>query len=192
MELADDDTLALQGELSAEAELTLLEHRNRFLAALERMTHRRDVAEDILQAAYIRALERGTPAVGEENVVAWFSTVLRNAWFDVVRRAGVEASAAHRIASEAGDDPVDDGLHDALCACVHDVIRELKPDYARMLLEVDLRDRPVGEVAREAGITSNNAGVRLHRARQALGRQLGRLCGACAAHGCLDCSCRGT
>jgi RNA polymerase sigma-70 factor (ECF subfamily) len=31
--------------------------------------------------------------------------------------------------------------------------------------------------------------VRLHRARQALKRELERSCGTCATHGCLDCTC---
>ncbi len=46
------------------------------------------------------------------------------------------------------------------------------------------------DMAREAGITAKNAGVRLHRARQALKKQLERSCGSCAVHGCLDCSCK--
>ena len=43
--------------------------------------------------------------------------------------------------------------------------------------------------AASAGITPNNAGVRLHRARRALRRQTLAFCRACAEHGCLDCSC---
>lgn len=42
----------------------------------------------------------------------------------------------------------------------------------------------------DADVTANNASVRLHRARRALKEQLLRACGACAAHGCLECSCR--
>ncbi|HZH03129.1 MAG TPA: sigma factor-like helix-turn-helix DNA-binding protein, partial [Myxococcaceae bacterium] len=67
----------------------------------------------------------------------------------------------------------------------------LKPEYAQMVRQVDLENRPLADVAVELGVTSNNATVRLHRARQALKKQLQRCCGSCAAHGCLDCSCRG-
>jgi RNA polymerase sigma-70 factor (ECF subfamily) len=45
--------------------------------------------------------------------------------------------------------------------------------------------------AEAAGITPNNASVRLFRAREALRQQLQRSCGTCAEHGCLDCSCGG-
>jgi RNA polymerase sigma-70 factor (ECF subfamily) len=66
----------------------------------------------------------------------------------------------------------------------------LKPEYAELLRRVDLEERSVPEAAAEVGITPNNAGVRLHRARQALKHQLERSCGSCATHGCLDCSCQ--
>ncbi len=187
---ADDEVL--RGVLDERAERVLMEHRSRFVDWLERKTRSRDLAEEILQTAYVRALERGTPEAGDEGLVAWFHTVLRNAWLDRVRRAGVETEAARRLARESSEGASDEELRDAICACVRDAVEALKPEYAAVIREVDLGERPLGEVAREARITANNAGVRLHRARQALGRQLGKLCGACAAHGCLECHCRGT
>jgi RNA polymerase sigma-70 factor (ECF subfamily) len=125
-------------------------------------------------------------------VVAWFQVVLRNAWLDRARRAGVEDVVARRVAAEADEAVADPGLRDAVCACVHDAIDELKPEYAQVIREVDLKGRSLVEVAGETRITANNAGVRLHRARQALGRRLGKLCGACSAHGCLECHCKGS
>lgn len=187
-----ESTDLFRNALGPEAERTLLAHRARFLATLQRRTRSRELAEDVLQAAYARALERGTPAVGEEGVVAWFQTVLRNAWLDRARRAGVEDGVARRLSVEVQEAVTDPELRDAVCACVHDAIEELKPEYAEVIREVDLKGRPLVEVAGEKRITPNNAGVRLHRARQALGRRLGKLCGACSAHGCLECSCRGS
>lgn len=187
-----EPTDVFRNALGPQAERTLLEHRGRFLAFLERRTRSRELAEDLLQAAYVRALERGTPAVGEEGVVAWFQAVLRNAWLDRARRAGVEDGVARRLAAEVEDAVADPALRDAVCACVHDAIEELKPEYAEVIREVELGGRPLVEVAGEKRITPNNAGVRLHRARQALGRRLERLCGACSAHGCRECHCEGS
>jgi len=183
---------ALRAPLGDAAERTLMQHRSRLLEWLAGKTRSRELAEEILQAAYVRALERGTPATDEEGIVAWFHALLRNAWLDRVRRAGVEAKAVERIAREAPEGVADPELRDAVCACVRDALEALKPEYAAMIREVDLAERALGEVALDAGITPNNAGVRLHRARQALGRQLGRMCGACAAHGCLECRCKGS
>lgn len=130
MDAALRDQEPLRGDLAAETERTLLAHRDRFLAWMERRALSRSLAEDIPQIAYLRALERGAPLMGGESVVAWFKAVLRNAWLDVMRRAGVEAEAARRLASEAGGEGADEELGSAVCACVQDVIVELKPEYA--------------------------------------------------------------
>ena len=55
---------------------------------------------------------------------------------------------------------------------------------------VDLEGASVPEVAREEGISPNNAAVRLHRARAELFLRLKQTCGTCTEHGCLDCHCR--
>ncbi|MGH7821909.1 MAG: hypothetical protein ACREQ9_19275 [Candidatus Binatia bacterium] len=61
-----------------------------------------------------------------------------------------------------------------------------------MLRRVDLDERSLAGAADALGITTNNAAVRLHRARRALRRQLERSCGTCAEHACLDCRCGGS
>ena len=170
-------------------ERALLAHHGRFVAFLERRLGSRADAEEVLQAAYVRALEKGVPDDGGDELVAWFYRVLRNALVDRARRADGERRASERLTREpvAAEDPE---LRAAVCACMHDLLPALKPEYADMVRAVDLEERPVAEVAARGGITANNATVRLHRARQALKKQLLRACGACAAHGCLECHCR--
>jgi RNA polymerase sigma-70 factor (ECF subfamily) len=75
------------------------------------------------------------------------------------------------------------------CACITALVNTLKPEYGTVLRRVDLDGLSVRGFAEEAGITPGNAGVRLHRAREALRRQLARSCGTCLTHGCLDCRC---
>jgi RNA polymerase sigma-70 factor (ECF subfamily) len=72
---------------------------------------------------------------------------------------------------------------------VGELVPTLRAEYAEILRRVDLDEEPLSEVARQLGITPNNASVRLHRARRSLRRQLERSCGTCATHGCLDCRC---
>src|SRR5512142_1871806 len=98
-----EPTDVYRNALDPQAERTLLEHRSRFLASLARRTRSRELAEDLLQAAYVRALERGTPAVGDEGVVAWFQKVLHNGWLDRARRTGVEGNVARRLAAEVDE-----------------------------------------------------------------------------------------
>ncbi len=178
--------------LSADVMPALLENRERFLAFLERRTGRRDVAEEILQDAFMRGLERGGALREGESVVAWFYRLLRNALVDRARRRGAEARALARAASEPEPEPEapDAALHGAVCACVGEVITTLKPEYAAALASVEMGGRTVREFAEAAGVTPNNAAVRLHRAREALRERLVESCGACTEHGCLQCDCR--
>jgi pyruvate dehydrogenase E2 component (dihydrolipoamide acetyltransferase) len=57
------------------------------------------------------------------------------------------------------------------------------------IVKADVEGAPVQDFAAEAGITANNASVRVFRAREALRKQVKTSCGTCADHGCLECSC---
>ena len=167
----------------------LVGNHRRFLAFLERRVGSRALAEELLQAAYVRTLEKGGDLEEGEGAVAWFYRLLRNALVDHYRRNAAEGRALAREAREASERGPDPELTQTVCACIHDLLPALKPEYAELVRQVDLEGRSVPEVAQDAGITPNNAGVRLHRARQALKKQLERSCGTCASHGCLDCTC---
>jgi len=169
----------------------LVENHRRFLAFLERRVGSRAAAEDILQDAFVRGLDRAGEVRDESAIVAWFYRLLRNALIDHYRRAGAEARALALVAGSA--DQVqpgpDEELRDEVCACISALVPTLKPEYAAAIERVDLGGMSVAAYSSEAGITANNGAVRLHRAHQALKRQLIRSCGTCAAHGCLDCTC---
>lgn len=164
-------------------------HRE-FLSFLQARVSSRAVAEEILQAAFVRTLEKGGSLREGESAVAWFYRLLRNALVDHYRRGDVERRALDRQAAEAAL-PSEEELERIVCACMGTLLPTLKPEYADVLRRVDLESTPLSEIASELDITTNNATVRLHRARQALKRQLERSCGTCASHGCLDCSCGG-
>jgi RNA polymerase sigma factor (sigma-70 family) len=169
----------------------LVENHRRFLAFLERRVGSRDAAEDILQEAFVRGLDHAGTLRDAEAVIPWFYRLLRNAVIDHYRRRGAEERAlayAAGIADTAEPGP-DEAMHDEICACVSSLVETLKPEYAAVIQRVDLEGATVAAFADEAGITANNAGVRLHRAHEALRRRLVQSCGTCATHGCLDCRC---
>jgi RNA polymerase sigma-70 factor (ECF subfamily) len=174
---------------STDTERVLLDHRARFLSFLERRVGNRATAEELLQEAFVRTLESRAVPEEEEGAVTWFYRLLRNALVDHHRRQAVRTRAGEALAREATEAADDPELHQAVCACLHGLLPTLKPEYADMVRRVDLEESAVAEVAQTLGVSANNASVRLHRARQALKRQLQRACGACATHGCLDCSC---
>ena len=169
----------------------LVENHRRFLAFLERRVGSREVAEDILQDAFVRGLERGGQLQESQSAVAWFYRLLRNAVVDHWRRRGAEGRAvdwAARLAEGEAAAP-DHELMETVCGCAAALAGTLKPEYADALRRVDLGGASVKAYAETAGITANNASVRLFRARAALLKQVQRCCGTCADHGCLDCSC---
>ena len=175
--------------MDARGATILVENHRAFLGFLERRTGDRALAEDILQDAFVRNLER-LDTIPDEALVPWFYRVLRNALIDRVRRRGTEHKALEAFAAElASTDQARQEVEAEICACVGRLVGTLKPEYASALAAVDLNGQSVKAFAESAGLTPSNAGVRLFRARQALKQRLQRSCGTCAEHGCFDCSC---
>jgi len=176
--------------LNREAVDALVENHRVFLAFLEKRVGRREVAEDILQEAFARGLDKLPEFGSEESAVAWFYRVLRNAVIDHYRRAGTGERALAALARELeSDDEPSTDMRNATCQCVARLAKTLKPEYADVLRRVEVDGISVQEFARESGISANNAGVRVFRARQALRKRVVQSCGTCAEHGCLDCTC---
>ena len=175
--------------LPAVVERLVANHRE-FLSFLERRVGSRAVAEDILQEAFVRGLDKGEALRSDESAVAWFYRVLRNAIVDYYRRnasagRGLEAFAAE-IEQHAEPDL---DVRNVVCRCVGQLADALKPEYAHALKRIEVDGVSVKDYAAEVGITSGNAAVRVLRAREALRKQVARSCGTCASHGCLDCTC---
>jgi RNA polymerase sigma factor (sigma-70 family) len=166
---------------------TLAAEHARFRSFLERRTGDRALAEDLLQDAYVRSLERGGEIRKGEATTAWLYRMLRNAVTDRFRRGGAERRALEGLTRELAEP--NDAIETTLCRCVDALLEGLEPSYADILRRVDLEGEPLRSYAERIGISANNAGVRIHRARKALGRELALACGTCTTHGCLDCSC---
>ena len=171
----------------------LVDNHRRFLAFLERRVGSRAVAEDLLQEAFVRGLEHAPALRRSEAATAWFYRVLRNGLADHFRRQRTEDRVMAAAAAEAPDsvDQEDAELMRTVCGCIAGLLDTLKPEYASALRRVELEGTPVRRYADEAGITPNNAAVRLHRARESLRRQVARSCGTCTVHDCEDCRCAG-
>jgi RNA polymerase sigma factor (sigma-70 family) len=167
-----------------------VENHRRFLAFLERRVESRAVAEEILQTAFVRGLEKTGEIRDAERAVAWFYRLLRNAIVDHYRARDSERRGLAALVQEIGDavEPPPD-IESEICRCFAALLPALRPEYAEILRRVDLEGARPADFARANGLTANNAMVRLHRARQALRADLQRSCRTCADHGCLDCSC---
>jgi len=169
----------------------LTSQRERFLAFVERRVRDRATAEDILQGAYTRAISQADNLKTAQAANAWFFRILRNAVIDHYRHGAVEARSFEPLTPEIEpSSPAPDLAPANLCRCISGALNKIQPTYSEALRQVDLAEAPLDAFAQEAGITSGNAAVRIHRARKALHKQLLHHCGACARAGCLDCTCR--
>src|SRR5580704_10855724 len=173
-------------QMAASSFNTLLEHRNQFLGFVQRRVQDAATAEDILQAAYIRALQHEGDLQAQESVVGWFYRVLRNAVIDLYRRRASESKALKEWGREMeGQSVPSHEIQNEICACLSRVMDTINPAYADALRSVDLGEQRLQDFAEEHNISASNAAVRIHRARAAFRKHLVRTCGACAEHGCI-------
>ncbi len=168
----------------------LVGNHRRFLSFLRPRVNSPADAEEILQAAFVKAVEQEDSVRDEESAVAWFFRLLRNALVDYYRRRQRDDRMQDSVDVEQLIGDWQPELERTICACLTDLIPTLKPEYADLLKQVDLEGVKLSTAATALGITSNNASVRLHRARTALKQRLEQSCGSCAEHGCLDCICK--
>ena len=166
---------------------TFVANHRELLRYVERRVGSRATAEEILQDVFVRSLDRE----GEirESTLGWLYRLLRNAVIDHQRRRAVEERRIEQLANEPSLEP-DEELTRVACQCVTELASTLKPEYAEALRRVEIDGVAVKDYAQDAGISANNAGVRVFRARKALREQVARACGTCAEHGCFDCTCR--
>lgn len=169
------------------ATAVLLAHRPDFVEFVAARVEDRATAEDLVQDALVRAVEKVAELREGDALLGWFYAVLRNAVVDHYRRRSASARAAQRLAQEpAAPSPEPAGR---TCHCVSHVATALKPEYAEAIQRVEVEGVPVKEFAEELGISSSNAAVRVFRARESLRKKVMTTCKACAEAGCTDCTC---
>lgn len=176
--------------MSAEVVRALVANHREFLRFVTARVDDRELAREIVQEAFARGIGRIESLRDPESATAWFYRSLRNAVIDHHRRKQTSQKALAAFAAEL-DDPVapPEDARALACQCVVRLAETLKPEYARALAQIEVAGVSVTDFAEQEGITASNAAVRVFRARRALRARVRASCGACADHGCLDCTC---
>ena len=172
----------------------IVEDQASFRAFLRKRVGSETVVEDVFQQCLLRAVERQHSVKNEDSVVAWFYQILRNAVIDYYRSKSSEEARHQAFEKEAQvlqqqEVPSLDTVKATICACLDEVVKTLRPGYGELIRRIDLGGESTAEVAKALHISTGNATVRLHRARQALRNSLEESCGVCTKHGCLNCTC---
>jgi RNA polymerase sigma-70 factor (ECF subfamily) len=117
----------------------LVHGHRQFLVFLERRVESRAVAEDILQTAFVRSLERGRDLRDEESAVAWFYRILRNAVIDHYRHRSATDRAYEGWGKEFTEkESPSPEVKNEICQCVFPLVDTLKPEYRDALRIIDL------------------------------------------------------
>lgn len=129
-------------------------------------------AEDVAQAFALKALARAGQLRDPLAVRGWLRRIFETSLVDHCRASGRrtrrEASFDLQLHDRVEQTDRSDPAPSDPGQVVARLLPRLKLEYAQIVREMDLLDRPRSEVAYELGITVNNLNVRLHRARAAL------------------------
>ena len=168
----------------------LVKQHDAFLGFVRKRVGDPDLAADIVQEGFLKAMKHAGELQDDESVVAWFYRILRNAIIDAYRRRDARSRALDTFQMESSAMSPEEER--TLCRCLRPLIPTLKPEYAEVVNRVELERQPMEVAAKELNLSVNNLRVRLHRGRKQLQERLEQSCRTCAKHGCLDCTCDST
>ncbi|MEV0850694.1 sigma-70 family RNA polymerase sigma factor [Streptomyces sp. NPDC049954] len=144
------------------------EHRDGLVAYAEKMLGDHQLAEDVVQEAFIRAWRNMDRLVGMEGSVrGWLFTVTRHLVIDWVRKP----QARREVVGGAYSDPPARGngfdtVEDALVAAP--LLRPLSPEHRAVLVHIYLCDRTIKETANRLGVPAGTVKSRHHHALRKL------------------------
>jgi RNA polymerase sigma-70 factor (ECF subfamily) len=168
-----------EAEIQRLVERRLREERPNQLRFLRSRLRSREDAEDVLQDFALKAIQGASRLTDETKVDAWLAVTLRNALFDRYRRNAGRARLREAAAAEPAETTDDAEDLERPLACLSATMGELKADSAALLQRAEIEEIPLKLVAQDCDITANNAGVRVHRAREALRRLMKVRCADC-------------
>ncbi len=128
-------------------------------------------AEDVLQATFETALEKGAEFEEGRRVLPWMLGILAH-HARKARRQAARVLDPERLPDRAPADPAVLAADREFDALVESAVAELPPQYASVVGSYLRRDRRPAQIADELGISANAAGVRLHRGLKLLRRAI--------------------
>lgn len=158
---------ARAGDVDAFADL----YRRHYPAVLAACSRRQGAdAEEIAQAAFLRAFERIDQCQGDdEGFGAWVQVIARHVWIDTVRSRSRALARAARAGgpAAAGDWPEEYALRRERLETVRAVVRGLPPRQRQVLYAREVDGRRPREIAAALGVSLGAVDSLLLRARRA-------------------------
>ena len=138
--------------------------RGRLLARLTRMVGDRDVAEDLCQDSFIKALTHWDSLRDDGNLVGWLFRIGANTAYDELRRRRRQALPLDTVGDLPDQRSSLEGRADDMLA-VQAALHALPPDLRGPLILHAYAGQPLTEVAARTGISVAATKSRLRRGR---------------------------
>jgi RNA polymerase sigma-70 factor, ECF subfamily len=145
-------------------------------------------AEDLAQEVFVKA-QRGLGSFrGESTLATWLYRIATHTAIDKIRTPAFQRADPSGLADEAGMEggllcgaakkpaPEQQLLRDDMSACVRGYVEQLPQDYRTALVLSEFEGLRNKEIAAILGVSLETVKVRLHRAKEKLGRELAAHC----------------
>jgi RNA polymerase sigma-70 factor (ECF subfamily) len=164
-------------DIAREFEQTALPHLDAVYRAAYALCGQRAQAEDLAQTAFLKALQQFASFTPGTNCKAWLVQIVRNTWFDELRRRkvlGTVLPVEEQVVAEP-ERPVatvwsnaEDLLENFSDEEVLEALADLSPDQRLTLFLVDVEEFDQDQVAEITGVAVGTVKSRACRARAAL------------------------
>jgi RNA polymerase sigma-70 factor (ECF subfamily) len=139
-------------------------------AYLLRLSGSADVAGELVQETFYRAIRGAAGYRGDSPPAAWLCTIARHCYADQMRRSGRERDRRADVPWEAlpdpGDGPEATMMHRELKARIDETMAALPETQRMALLLRDADGLPYETISEILGLSLANVKVTIHRARQ--------------------------
>ncbi|HEY9091582.1 RNA polymerase sigma factor [Parasphingorhabdus sp.] len=168
----------------------LVESKDRIFHFLLRHIRNQQDAQDVLQEFYVRVLTRANDLQDCKKIRGWLSSILRSVLSDHFRKRNQETKKLNEYGlSLMFSEPVEESPETDF-PCVEKHLSKLNPNYQELIKRADLRTENRTNISNDLGLSPNTLRVKLHRSRQALGRQIKLASASCSTECDLRTVCR--
>jgi RNA polymerase sigma-70 factor (ECF subfamily) len=164
-EPTDEELMLAAGRGSREAFAEIVDrHHARILNLLTFLTGDREMASDLTQDCFLRALRAAPRWKPRARLTTWLVTVARNAAFDAKRAAWQRREPLDVEPAAPGPAPDEVLSRHELAARLNAVLAELSPEDREALVLSELGGMSYREIARVAGVPEGTVASRKNRA----------------------------
>ena len=170
--------LVREGDLSAWGELIRI-HQDRLYSSIVRVVGHPDRARDVVQDAFIQAIENISRFDGKSQFFTWLYRIAFNRAMSMYRKHKSEVSlevarenAGDETMADSQDQPEDRVLQSELVEEVHQAIEQLSAEHRAVIVLREIEGCEYEQIAEILEVSLGTIRSRLHRARSEMRRLL--------------------